>query len=443
MAEAAQVLTSSVSSTHTPERWSPINRVLFRFAFVYLILYCWPEAGRTSLLDAIPNFGVGAANEDDSLHLVKLAEAPFHALSPWVAVRVFHLTGPVTKYHPTGSGDTTLDYVSVFCFASIAAFVTLLWSILDRRRPNYRTMYAWLRLLVRFTLSFTLLAYGFAKVYPMQFRTPYLSTLTETYGESSPMGILWTFMGASVAYTKFCGLAEVLGGLLLLFRRTTTLGALVGVAAMLNVVMLNFCYDVPVKLYSLHLLLMALFLLIPDAAALMRFFLFHETSRLEGVWLPKFERRHLRAAAIALQALVICSILYNNIWVGYKNMKAMSAGYFKTAPLYGIWNSDAGAAPWRQLTIHLSRFLVVRDTDGNRVNFSSTYDELKHTVNMTSARLKQAGEFTYSQPDAQHLILRGTLNGNPIVAAFHRLDDSSLLLTSRGFHWINEDPFNR
>ena len=90
-----------------------------------------------------------------------------------------------------------------------------------------------------------------------------------------------------------------------------------------------------------------------------------------------------------------------------------------------------------------ARFLVARDTDGNRVNFSSTYDEPKHTVNMTSARLKQAGEFTHSQPDAQHLILRGTLNGNPIVAAFHRLDESSLLLTTRGFHWINEDPFNR
>ena len=29
---------------------------------------------------------------------------------------------------------------------------------------------------------------------------------------------------------------------------------------MLNVVMLNFCYDVPVKQYSAHLLLMALYL---------------------------------------------------------------------------------------------------------------------------------------------------------------------------------------
>jgi hypothetical protein len=443
MAEAAPALTSPVLSMHPAERWSLISRILFRFAFVYLILYCWPERGRTSLLDAIPSFGLGALDDGDSLGLVKLAEAPFHALSPWVAVHVFHLTGAVTKYHPTGSGDTTLDYVSVFCFASIAVFATLIWSALDRRRANYRTLYAWLRLMVRFTLAFTLLAYGFAKVYPMQFRPPFLSTLTETYGESSPMGILWTFMGASVAYTKFCGLTEALAGVLLLFRRTTTLGAMVAAGAMLNVVMLNFCYDVPVKLYSSHLLLMSFFLLIPDAAALMRFFLLHEASRLKGVWLPRFERRPLRIAAIALQVLVICSVLFNNIWGSYRSLREMSTGYYYQAPIYGIWNADGGSAPWRQLAIHLSRFLVVRDVDGNRANFSTTYDEPKHTVKMSSGKLKQEGDFTYSQPDAQHLILRGSLNGNQVVAAFHRFDESALLLVNRGFHWINEDPFNR
>ena len=75
--------------------------------------------------------------------------------------------------------------------------------------------------------------------------------------------------------------------------------------------------------------------------------------------------------------------------------------------------------------------------------FSTTYDESKHTLKISSTKLKQQGDFTYSQPDTQHLVLRGTLNGNAVIAGFHRLDDSTLLLTSRGFHWINEDPFNR
>ena len=49
-----------------------------------------------------------------------------------------------------------------------------------------------------------------------------------------------------------------------LFRRTTTLSALVVVPVMLNVFLLNLCYDVPVKLMSFHLFLAGLFLALPD-----------------------------------------------------------------------------------------------------------------------------------------------------------------------------------
>lgn len=437
MAEAAQAIVAPTGSTAEPVRWSLASRILFRFACVYLTLYCWPGTGRSSILDAIPSYGDGASNESSLLKFTNLLEAPWRHLAPWVAIHVFHLEGAVTQYHPTGSGDTTLDYVLVFCFAVIAAFVALVWSVLDRRRANYITLYACLRLLVRFTLSFTMMSYGFAKVYPLQFRTPGLPQLTETYGEASPMGILWTFMGASVAYTKFCGSAEVLAGALLLFRRTTTLGAMVAAGAMLNVAALNFSYDVPVKLYSTHLLLMSLFLMLPDAGLLLRFFVLREPARLEGVSLPRFERRWLRIGAIALQALVICSISYNKIWGGYKTTKMYEGGYFKNAPLYGIWNADSDTARWRQLAIQYASRVSIRDISGERLRFTSTYDEAKHTLKLTSG--KQVDDFTYEQPDAQHLILRG--KGEPLT--FHRMDASKFLLTSRGFHWISEDPFNR
>jgi hypothetical protein len=38
--------------------------------------------------------------------------------------------------------------------------------------------------------------------------------LLKPYGESSPMGLLWTFMGYSTGYNLFTGGAEALGGLL-------------------------------------------------------------------------------------------------------------------------------------------------------------------------------------------------------------------------------------
>ena len=54
---------------------------------------------------------------------------------------------------------------------------------------------------------------------------------------------------------------------MLFFRRTVLLGGM-GAAGVMNVVLLNYCYDVPVKLLSTHLFLMALFLLVPDAGRL-------------------------------------------------------------------------------------------------------------------------------------------------------------------------------
>src|SRR5262249_21326568 len=147
-----------------------------------------------------------------------------------------------------------------FCFLLLAAAGTLLWSLLDRKRPQYRRLHEWLRVYVRFYVATTLITYGVVKVIKSQFPYPDGDRLLVPYGESSPMRLLWTFMGASEGYNWFTGAGEMLGGLLLCTRRATLLGALVSCGVMLHVAALNFCYDVPVKLFSTHLVLMSVFL---------------------------------------------------------------------------------------------------------------------------------------------------------------------------------------
>ena len=68
-----------------------------------------------------------------------------------------------------GIGDTTWNYVQVFCFAVLAAIVTVIWSVLDRRRPHYRRLHAWLRVAIRFALAMTMIIYGSVKVIKSQF----------------------------------------------------------------------------------------------------------------------------------------------------------------------------------------------------------------------------------------------------------------------------------
>ena len=57
---------------------------------------------------------------------------------------------------------------------------------------------------------------------------------------------------------------------MLVSKRTTTLGALVLTGALANVWVMNMSYDVPVKLYSFHLLMSCVILLLPDLSRLTR-----------------------------------------------------------------------------------------------------------------------------------------------------------------------------
>ena len=171
---------------------------------------------------------------------------------PWFAAHILHFGRPIsTKF--TGSGDGLFGWMQVVFILVVALLATVIWSVLDRKRENYVTLHKWFRLWVRFFLLSTMIGYGAAKAIPNQMGLPSLMHLLEPYGKASMMGLLWTFIGASTAYTIFSGCAEILGGLLLIFPRTALAGGLVSTAVMTQVFVFNMCYDVPVKDFFLFI----------------------------------------------------------------------------------------------------------------------------------------------------------------------------------------------
>ena len=307
------------------KEWSLATRIAFRFFCAYWVLYSLPSTGRISFFGVIPG--------------AQAYKNVWQAIVQWVAIHVFHLSGSVTVYRFTGSGDTTLDYVQNLCFLVLAFAVALVWSLMDRGRKNYQALNSWLRLLVRYTLAITLFSYGFTKVFPMQFPFPGLSRMIEPFGDFSPMGVLWQFMGSSPAYTIFAGAMETFGGALLLFRRTTTLGALVSAGVLLNVVVLNFCYDVPVKLYSLNLLLMAVFLMAPDLGKLTGLLVLNRPAAPMTMSGPVFEKRWMRIGAVSIQVLFIGFFPMQNalrIYWSYRDAVLSPV----RPPLYGLYQVE-------------------------------------------------------------------------------------------------------
>ena len=52
-------------------------------------------------------------------------------------------------------------------------------------------------------------------------------------------------------------------------------------------------------------------------------------------------------------------------------------------------------------------------------------------------------EFSFERPTPDALRWSGVLEGHPVRLSFARLPEREYLLVQRGFHWINEVPFNR
>jgi hypothetical protein len=449
--QAAPDLSLCSQEAALPE-WGLLKRIVFRFVCAYFMLYNLPVMGHVNLLEAIPGVPWLSAK------YIRV----WHTIVPWVAIHVFHLSGPVTVYPDVnGSGDTTLDYVENLCLIATALLATLIWSLVDFKRTDYRRLNFYLRVFVRYSLSFTLFGYGFAKVFPTQFIFPTLGRLVEPLAEFSPMGLLWNFMGYSTAYIIFSGLAEVTGATLLLFRRTATLGAMASAAVLLNVVMLNFCYDVPVKLYSLNLLLMAIFLMVPDIPRLANLLLLNRPTAAVDLRAPHFEIGRIRASwmkigAIAFQALFVGYFLFGTVKGGWEGYKGFVLNRPK-APIYGLYEvvnfNRAGqdvaplstdATRWRRVAIQSPGAFTVRTMDDAPHVYTTEYDQAKNSVTISGDPDKSMKNvFAYSRPDAEHVVLEGTLIGDRLVVKLKRIDPSKFLLVNRGFHWINERPFNR
>ncbi len=417
--------------------WGPVRRALFRLLFSYLVLYSFP-----SPLHTVPVYGEILR---DSYREI------WNTVVPWVGE---HVLGVEVRVRLGGSGDTTYHYLQLLCYLILALAATAVWTLLDRRRADYARLYEWLRVYVRFVLAAAMIVYGAYKVIPEQFGTPFPSELLQPIGESSPMRLLWTFMGASIPYVIFTGAAEMLGGLLLVARRTTLLGALVCIGVMSNVVMLNLSYDVPVKLYSSHLLLMAVFLAAPGLRRLASLFVWNRRVP-PAEQRPLFASRQANRAALAFRTVFILFVTVAALRQSHKSrleFVEVATGH----PLYGVWEVeeltvDGAVRPllatdetlWRRLVFDWPSAVGIQYAHETEIReYSLGLDPGPHTYALCcDPEWKAAISFKLVEPDV--LALEGTVDGKQTRGRFRRLDDSRFPLLSRGFHGILEWPLNR
>jgi len=334
-------------------------------------------------------------------------------------------------------------------------WMVFVWSIVARRTTSYPRLHKWFRLFLRVALGTTMFSYGFAKVFPLQMPTVFLSRLLEPFGDFSPMGVIWYSIGAAPGYERFIGSAEVLGGLLLLLPWTTLIGALVTLGVSFGVFMVNMTYDVPVKLFAFHLVLMSIFLIAPDGRRLTNWFLLNRPVVPEPA--PRYgpSARSHRGWIIA-QLVFMVWALGLQIQGGWEGYKTYGPGAPKS-PLYGIWNVDSmsingeirlplttDTVRYRYAVFQTPTGTTFQKMDQSFVRFGSTIDTVKRTLT-----LRKTSDSTwkpvlaYERPSPTRLTVEGDIDGRRVRMAMTQRDLNTFFLISRGFNWVQEFPINR
>lgn len=346
-----------------------------------------------------------------------------------------------------GSGDARYNYAMLATMTSLALILSAILHFSIRKTEFFTRFYKLTIVYCRYFVGLYLLLYGFSKFHESQFLLPRLMDLERKTGDLSPMDLLWFFMGYSPLYCAFTGLGEIFGGLCLLFRKTKALGCIVAIAAMSNVFMLNLSYDVPVKLFSFHLVMISVFILLPDLKGLFGLFFRQEPYRLQGepMVLPE---NWMRRGRIFLKTFLILGAPANILLGGYLFPEKKDTTLEGSYPVqYTICNQDTLAirsrqpASWNRLILE-NRMARIFLHDGTVLDFKSLIDTNQHTLNLDSLRKEQASlRFHYSVPLPEELILSGKIGTDSIRMHCTKTGIQDYPLIRRGFHWINEYPY--
>ncbi|MEM6517304.1 MAG: hypothetical protein AAF688_14055 [Bacteroidota bacterium] len=419
--------------------WNNFQKIGFRFIVIYFILHI-----STFFISFFPK----------TTDLIRWVTYHIQSVPVWFAKTFLNIE--ITVF-PGGSGDTTYNFVEVLVFFILAILGCVIWSIIDRKRKNYNRLLRFFRIYLSYYVAANMLSYGLSKIFYLQFSEPTFLELFRSYGDSSPMGIAWTFMGASKAYTMFSGFAELIGGLLLFHRRTRTFGALMIFAVMLNVFVLNMSYDIPVKLFSFHLMLKALFIALLDYERIVNLFVLKKPKTFVNKLKPLFENRNYAIAASVIKYSIIALMFYNYI---SSDLEYWKQKYQAPEPyFYGVHETElfvknndtippllTDKTRWKRLMLDkgwLSEYMIVKGMKDQSSWYTYELDSINSTLKMTSSSDSlDVLDLTYTKNDSI-ISFNGLWKNDTIQIKLKKYDVSKILLTNRGFHWINEYPYNR
>jgi uncharacterized membrane protein YphA (DoxX/SURF4 family) len=358
-----------------------------------------------------------------------------------------------------GSGDTSFAWAQFHTWLIVSLLGCVIWTLIDRKRQNsYHTLDFWLINIVRYYIALVAFTYGIIKLFALQMPFPNLSQLATPLGDYLPMRLSWMFIGYSTQYQIFSGVMETIVGMLLLNRRTVTLGALLGIGVFTNVFILNISYDIPVKLYSMQLLICCLFLAVRDWRRLSDFFLLNKEAKPTRLYDFDLTKKWQRIARIVFKVgfvIYFVAMPFNQSWSRYKEeankgeLKPIKVGVYtvktvtKNNDTLPLSNDDEMI--WKDFIFDRGGMGSVNTLDTlfftryRRGYFTYQPDSLTETISFKKYATDTTNlfEMKYKIIDDTTLELWGKIKTDSLRFSLQR-SNRHFQLAEKQFHWISE-----
>jgi hypothetical protein len=251
---------------------------------------------------------------------------------------------------------------------------------------------------------------------------------------------------------------ETIVGILLLNRKTVTLGALLGVGVFANVVMINLSYDVPVKLYSMQLLIYSIFLTANDWKRLLNFFCLNQDASPTILYNIDLKKKWQRITRIIFKVgfiVLFVVIPFNESWTRYNaefnkgELKPIRIGvydikiFIKNNDTTTISNTDE--IIWKDFIFDKDGMGSVNTLDTlfrqryRRGYFTYQPDSVTQTIVFKKYATDSINlfEMKYRIVDETTLELWGKLRTDSLRFKLER-SNRHFQLSERQFHWISE-----
>ena len=201
----------------------------------------------------------------------------------------------------------------------------------------------------RYFLATMILAYAFAKILGTQFVTQ-PATYDKPVGLLNGFELTWYYYGYSIWYGAFIAAAQIVSSLLLFFRKTTRVGIVLFLSFMVNILLVDFAYNIEgAKGLATTLTMMALFVFFSEFPLFFKYFLkepplFEDKARPD--WVNKFSKiKWVYIPLVFVGLFILLSILKN---------KYMGINQF-----YGTWQNMDSSAPLSRLNFEAAHTFKV------------------------------------------------------------------------------------